>query len=300
SISVCEVTQTDIDRAIAIASLEGVIMTTFGDMMRVPGTCGSFNKAKENGADIRVVYSPLDTLSIAEDNPNKRVVFMGVGFETTAPTIAATVLEAKKMGLKNIFFLSNFKLVFPALSVLLNSDKVNIDGFICPGHVSVITGIGPYEPIAKKHKKPCVIMGFDAEDILRGIRRLIEKARDKSYNVEIEYKRVVTKAGNAKARRVLSEVFSACDSEWRGVGEIPRSGLRLRKEFRDFDSQREFSIKIPKSKPPKGCLCGNVLQGISSPRDCKLFGKACTPLKPIGPCMVSSEGTCAAFYKYKV
>ncbi|NQT95344.1 MAG: hydrogenase formation protein HypD [Candidatus Omnitrophica bacterium] len=296
---VCVTPQHDIDKAIAVAKLEDVIMTTFGDMIRVPGSRGTLSEAKMHGADVRVVYSCMDTLTIAKKNPKKKIVFMGVGFETTSPTIAATIKEAKRQGIKNFFVLSNFKCLFPALETIASSKKIGVDGFICPGHVSVITGTHAYEAVARRYKKPCVITGFEDMDILKGIKRLAEKIRDNSYNVEVEYKRVVKKNGNPKARNVLNAVFKPHDSDWRGIGEIKKSGLVFRKEYRDFDADREFNIKIPKPAPQKGCLCGEVLQGIKSPKDCKLFRKACTPKRPIGPCMVSAEGTCAAYYKYE-
>lgn len=295
---VCVTSQNDIDRAIEIARIENVIMTTFGDMLRVPGTRSSLEKEKAQGKDVRVVYSCRDALNIARDNPQKKIVFMGIGFETTSPTIAATILEAKRQRIKNFFVLSNFKLIPPALNALAQSKKVQIDGFICPGHVSVITGSVPYETIAKRYKKPCVITGFDEIDIIKGIKCLIEQIRKHAYKVEIAYKRAVRKQGNARARRILDSVFMPCDSQWRGLGMIKRSGLKLRKEFKEFSGERKFKIDVLKVAEPKGCICGEVLQGIKSPRDCRLFKQVCTPQNPIGPCMVSSEGTCAAFYRY--
>jgi hydrogenase expression/formation protein HypD len=295
---VCVSSQSDIDRAIEIAKIKDVIMTTFGDMMRVPGTNGSLAQIKSQGKDVRIVYSCLDALSIASDNPDKKVVFIGVGFETTSPTVAATILEAKKRKIRNFFVLSNFKIIFPALKVLAQSKKVNIDGFICPGHVSVITGSIPYEKIARCYKKPCVIMGFEELDIIKGINRLIKQIKNHTYKVEIEYKRAVKKEGNSQARQILDLVFTLRDSHWRGLGTIKRSGLKLRKEFTDFAAEKEFKVSIPESIEPKGCVCGEVLQGIKYPRNCRLFKKLCTPQNPIGPCMISSEGTCAAFYKY--
>lgn len=296
---VCVTPQREIDKAIEIAKIKDVIMATFGDMMRVPGSAGSLEDAKRDGADVRIVYSSMDALDIAEQNPCRHVVFMGIGFETTSPTIASTVIEAKKRRVKNFFILSNFKLVFPALSAIASSKKVKVDGFICPGHVSVITGTGPYEAVAKRYKKPCVIMGFDDIDIVKGIKRLIEKIKSSSYNVEIEYSRAVKRNGNSKARRILDLVFQVKDSDWRGLGNIRRSGLRLKKKYADFDADKKFKVKVPKAVMPKACLCGEVLQGIKSPKDCRLFKKACTPQRPIGPCMVSQEGTCAAYYKYE-
>jgi len=296
---VCVTSQQDIDKAIKIAQEENVIIATFGDMMRVPGTQGSLQEAKANGADVRVVYSPLDSLKIAKSNPNKKVVFIGVGFETTFPTIAATILEAKKREIKNFYVLSYFKVIFPALEVIASSKKIKVNGFICPGHVSVITGTEPYEKIARKYKIACVITGFDEPDLARGIDLLVKQVINKDPKVEIEYKKVVRKQGNPMARKIAREVFRITDSTWRGIGVIPKTGLKLKRKYQDFDAERIFKVKVPRLYINKECICGEVLQGIKSPKNCKLFRKACKPEKPIGPCMVSSEGTCAAYYKYE-
>lgn len=295
---VCVTSQDDIDRAMALARLKGVIMTTFGDMMRVPGTRGSFQELKRQGCDIRVVYSCLDALAIARENPDKKIVFMGVGFETTSPTVAATILEARKQKIHNFFILSNFKIIFPALEAIARSRTLKIDGFICPGHVSVITGSDPYETIAQRYKKPCVITGFETADILKGIERLVRQVGQGTTRVEIEYRRAVRRQGNKAAQRILGRVFEKSDAYWRGLGLIKKSGLRLRREYQDFDALRAFSIKIPKAPMLRGCLCGAVIKGEKSPQDCRLFKRACTPQHPVGPCMVSSEGTCAAAYQY--
>jgi len=295
---VCVTSQNDIDEAIGIARIKDVIITTFGDMIRVPGSLGSLEEVKRQGNDIRVVYSCLDVLSIAKDNPKKKVVFMGVGFETTSPTVAATLYEAKRQGIRNFFVLSNFKLLFPALGLIAGSKKLEIDGFICPGHVSVITGSIPYERVAAKYRKPCVITGFEPADIMKGIERLASNIKNENYGVEIEYKRAVRKKGNEKARRLLDIVFKPCDAEWRGLGVIRRSGLKLKEKYKAFDGKKEFNVKIIRTNTTKGCLCGEVLMGAKKPTDCKLFGKRCAPKSPVGPCMVSSEGTCAAYYRY--
>lgn len=295
---VCVTAQRDIDRAIAISRVKNVIMTTFGDMMRVPGSRASFLDLKRQGYDVRVVYSCLDALEIAGNNPDKKVMFMGVGFETTSPTVAATIIEAKKHGIGNFFVLSNFKLIFPALEVIASSKGLKIDGFICPGHVSVITGSRPYERIANRHKIPCVITGFEPLDILKGIEELLEQVRHKDHSVKIEYKRAVLKGGNKKALGFLDKVFDVRDVEWRGLGVIKKSGLKIKKAYKDFDAEKQFNVRIPESSPAAGCLCGKVLAGAKTPNDCRLFKKVCTPQDPVGPCMVSSEGTCAAFYHY--
>lgn len=296
---VCVTSQQDIDQAVAIAGLPDVIMTTFGDMMRVPGTVTSLQDMKSKGADIRVVYSPLDALGIAQQNPDKKVVFMGVGFETTAPTIAATIAEAKKKKLKNYFVLSHFKLLFPALRAISSDKRINIDGFICPGHVSVITGTAPYAVFAKEYHKPCVITGFEDSDVLKGIKKLLKMIVHKKPAVEIAYTRAVSRQGNRKAQKTVDTVFNVRDSAWRGFGMLKKSGLRLRRAYRAFDAEKEFNIKVKKTPKPKGCICGDILKGRSSPADCRMFKKACTPQHPVGPCMVSSEGTCAAYYKYR-
>ena len=296
---VCVTSQSAIDKAVNIAGIKDVITVTFGDMLRVPGTKASLDEARRHGANVRVVYSSLDAIGIAEKNPKKRIVFIGVGFETTTPTVASVVLESKKRGIRNLFLLSNFKVLFPALSAIASSDRIRIDGFICPGHVSVITGTEPYRKFATRFKKPCVITGFDDADIIKGISRLVTLIKNNLLNkVEIEYKRAVRPNGNRKARDIIEKVFTCCDSEWRGLGVIKKSGLKLKKEYKAFDADAEFDIKLPRPKVHKGCLCGEVLQGIRSPKDCGLFKKSCTPRRPIGPCMVSSEGTCAACYKY--
>jgi len=295
---VCVTSQNDIDTAIEIARIKGVIMATFGDMMRVPGSLGSLEEIRRGGGDIRVVYSCLDALNMARANPRKQVVFMGVGFETTSPTIASTILEAKKRKIRNFFVLPNFKLIFPALQAIAKSKKLKIDGFICPGHVSVITGSAPYEKIAKRYKKPCVITGFDPMDIFKGIKQLVTNIKEHRYGAEIAYERAVRAKGNRIAMRVLWAVFRKRSVEWRGLGMIKRSGLKLRKKYKEFDAEKKFNVKIVRSAPPKACICGEVLQGAKSPQDCRMFKKVCTPGNPVGPCMVSSEGTCAAWYKY--
>jgi len=295
---VCVTSEHDIDTAIDISRQKDVIMTTFGDMIRVPGSRGSFEEAKRKGSDIRIVYSVLDALRIAEENPKHKVVFMGVGFETTSPTVASALKEARSRKIKNFFVLSNFKLIFPALRAIAGSGDIQIDGFICPGHVSVITGSIPYEKIAKRYKKPCVITGFEPGDILKGIEKLARRIRDKNYGVEIEYKRAVRKKGNPTAQGMLKEVFTPCSAEWRGLGVIEKSGLKLRNKYKDFDAERAFKLKKRNVSKKKSCICGEILKGLKKPVDCKLFGKACTTRHPVGPCMVSSEGTCAAYYRY--
>jgi len=294
---VCVTPQEDIDRIIEIAKQKDVIFATFGDMIRVPGTNSSLEKERANGAEIRIVYSPLDCLKIAKENQSKQVVFMGVGFETTSPTIAATIIESKRQKIKNFFVYPSFKLIPPAMKVLIDDPELKIDGFICPGHVSTIIGSHPYEFL----NKPCVIAGFEPNDILEAIEMLVEAVRAERRKVRIQYKRIVKPEGNPKALEILYKVFEPCDSNWRGLGVIPRSGLKFRKEFEKFDASKKFEITgdIAQCRLSKGCICGDILKGKQSPKDCKLFGKACTPENPIGACMVSSEGTCAARFKYE-
>ncbi len=298
----------EIDQAIALAEVPGVILTTFGDMLTVPGTpaadgrgaATSLERLRSQGADVRVVYSCLDSLEIAAADPDKKIVFMGVGFETTSPTVAATVLAAKRRGIRNFFVLANFKRLFPALNILACSKDLKIDGFICPGHVSVITGSRPYEKVARRSKKPCVITGFEPADIFKSIERLLRQIEQGAHKVEIAYDRAVTKSGNKKALEILNRVFKPCAAEWRGLGPIADSGLKFRPEFKDFDARGVFTVRLPAPKKIKGCICAEVIQGLSGPGECKLFKKVCSPQNPVGPCMVSSEGACAAAFKYGV
>lgn len=295
---ICVTSQQEIDQFIKLAQFENVIITTFGDLMRVPGSHSSLQKERANGADVRIVYSTLDCLQIAEQNPDKEVVFLGVGFETTAPTIAAAILEAKRRNLKNFSVISAHKLVPPALVALLENKNVAVNGFICPGHVSVIIGGQAYQSITEKYHIPCVIAGFEPVDILQSIFMLVEQIEQGRGEVEIAYRRGVTYSGNQKARAVLDQVFEVADASWRGLGTISQSGLKIRNEYYEFDAGQRFDLSVENVVEPKGCACGEVLCGTLTPNQCSLFGNACTPDDPIGPCMVSSEGTCAAYYKY--
>ncbi len=297
---VCVTSIKDIDKAIAIAMQPDVIFTTFGDMMRVPGAKKSLSEARAEGADIRVIYSPLDCLKIAEENKDKKIVFFSAGFETTTPSVAGTIFEAERRRINNFFIYSVNKLVPPALDVLLQSDDVRIDGFIMPGHVSAIIGSKPYDFIASKYATPCVITGFGADDILAGITMLLKQIAEGRAAVEIQYKSVVTETGNKKAVEFIDKYFEPCDSHWRGIGVLPQSGLKLRDEYKQRDAEVVFKIDVPDFSEPKGCQCGLVLRGVKIPSECPLFGKACTPEKPIGACMVSMEGSCAAYYKYNI
>lgn len=295
---VCVTPVEDIDKMLYIAKQKDVILATFGDMMRVPGSNGSLYKAKAEGADIRLVYSPLDALKIAEQNKEKKVVFFAVGFETTSPLIAATIAEAERKEIFNFYIYSVHKLVPPALEVLVNTEELKLDGFILPGHVSTIIGSKIYEFIPLHYKKACVITGFDADDILNGISMLLSQIIEISPKVEIQYKDAVRPEGNPKAVEFLYRFFEPCDSNWRGIGVIPKSGLKLKKEFSHRDVEVLFNIPEIKSVEPKGCQCGLILRGVKIPPECPLFAKVCTPENPVGACMVSSEGSCSAYYKY--
>lgn len=290
---VCVTPQETIDYAIALAQQPGVIITTFGDMVRVPGSIDTLE-----GHSPVIVYSPLDALKVACENPDKEVVFIGIGFETTSPTIAATVLAAHEKRIENFSVLPSFRLIPPALKFIARSPKVNVQGLILPGHVSAIIGSHPYEFLAHEFNLPCCITGFEPIDIMHGILNLVLQIVNKKPYVAIEYRRVVKPEGNTSARAIMEKVFTVCDAEWRGIGTIPGSGLTFNEKFRQYDATRRFTVKTPMSRIPKGCRCGEVLLGLVTPPECRLFGKACVPSSPIGPCMVSSEGSCAAYYKY--
>ena len=295
---VCVTAQNEIDAFIELAKLDDVIIATFGDLIKVPGADSSLQNEQANGRDVRVVYSTFDALDIAKKNPDKNVVFLGVGFETTAPTIAASILAARDLNLNNYFVISAHKLLPPALVTLAENPDTKIDGFILPGHVSVIIGVKAYIPFYEQYNIPCVIAGFEPIDILQTILMLTKQIEDNAAKIENSYKRAVTFEGNAKARSTMNAVFETADAAWRGLGSIPLSGLRIRKEYEAFDAQNVFGIELSESEDPKGCACGDILLGLKIPPQCALYKKTCTPIQPIGPCMVSSEGTCAAYHRY--
>ncbi len=295
---VCVTPIKDIDHAIALSMLSDVILCTFGDMMHVPGGKGSLSEAKANGSDIRIVYTPLDCFKIMKDNCDKKVIFFSVGFETTAPSVAATIFEAERLGMNNFYIYSAHKLIPPALEVILQSNDAKIDGFILPGHVSAIIGARLYNFISEKYSIPCVIAGFGAEDILTSIAMLLRQIIKVRPAVEIQYKSVVKKDGNQRALDFINKYFEPCSSYWRGIGLIEKSGLKLQKKWAHRDARVVFSVDVPNYPEPKGCQCGLVLKGIKTPPECPLFAKLCTPEMPIGACMVSTEGSCAAYYKY--
>lgn len=295
---VCVTSVFDVDRALYLAERPGVIFATFGDMMRVPGSRGrSLQKLRAEGADVRVISSAMEAAAFALENPGRNVVLMGIGFETTAPTVGASVLDWRKKGLENIFLFSVHKLVPPALKALIADTELGVDGFICPGHVSTITGTAAYSVITEAGRA-AVITGFEPLDILQGILMILKQIAEKRPAVEIQYSRAVSENGNPRARQVMDSVFRPADAQWRGLGTIPGSGLLLRDEFRDFDAVARFEVPQIESEEPKGCRCGEILRGVREPAQCPLFKKGCTPSNPVGPCMVSSEGTCAAHYKY--
>lgn len=295
---VCVTPNHSIDQAIAYAREKDVILTTFGDMMRVPGSSSSLEKEKAKGHDIRIVYSTMQALKIALDNPQRKVIFFGVGFETTSPTVAASIAEAERERIKNYLVLCAHKLIPPAMEVLVNTPRLNVHGFICPGHVSTIIGAGPYKPIAGNHKTPCVIAGFEPLDILQAIYMLISQIKGGIAAVDIQYRRSVREEGNPRALDLLREVFETRDALWRGLGTIPGSGFKIRDKYRQFDAEQNMDVEVEETKENPGCICGDILRGMKTPSDCQLFKSVCHPGNPLGACMVSSEGTCAAYYKY--
>lgn len=295
---VCVTPNNYLDRAIALSRSEDIIVCTFGDMMKVPGSSSSLEKEKTGGNDIRIIYSTLDALKIAQENPDKKIIFLGVGFETTAPTVAVALKEARRKKIRNFYVLSAHKLVPPALRFLAESKDLRVDGFICPGHVSTIIGTKPYEFLVREFEIPCVISGFEPLDLFQAIYILLKQIKNKKPEIANQYFRAVKLYGNQKALNLMDEIFEKEDSIWRGIGIIPGSGLKIKDEYREFDAQEKIEVEVEKSREPKGCLCGLVIQGKKTPLDCPFFAVKCNPQSPIGPCMVSSEGSCQAYYKY--
>jgi hydrogenase expression/formation protein HypD len=295
---VCVTDQGDIDAFIAISRMDGVIVATFGDLIRVPGTDSSLQAERAAGREVRVVYSAMDALDIARQHPDKRVVFLGVGFETTAPTIAATIMAAKASGLTNFLVYSAHKTVPQALAALVTAPDVRIDGFILPGHVSVIIGSDAYRFLTTDHHTPAVIAGFEPADILQAVYALVVQIHTGHAELENAYPRAVTPTGNPKAVSVMNTVFEPVDAVWRGIGTIAGSGLKIREGYADHDAARQLDIQVSASVMIRGCACGDILKGVKIPPECALYKTRCTPVHPIGPCMVSSEGTCAAYYRY--
>ena len=295
---VCVSGQQFIDTAMAYSRIPGVIITTYGDLIRVPGSATSLEKERAAGSDIRIVYSVLESLEIAKKYPEKNVVFLGIGFETTAPATSAAIIEAKNEKIRNFFVLSAHKVMPPVMKALVE-EGVRIDGFIAPGHVSAITGTGIYDKLASVYNLGVVVTGFEPADLMQAVLMLAVQIESGSQKVEIQYQRVVQKDGNRIAQQLLNDVFVHGDDTWRGLGVIRESGLKIRESFSAFDAEKHFSVEIPQSKEPKGCICGQILRGLKTPIDCALFSKRCTPSDPVGACMVSDEGTCATYYKYR-
>ncbi|HXR14401.1 MAG TPA: hydrogenase formation protein HypD [Solirubrobacteraceae bacterium] len=296
---VCVIPMGRVADAIAIARRPGVILTCFGDLLRVPGSEGTLLDAKAAGADVRVVYSPLDALRIARENPDAEVVFFAIGFETTAPSTALTLLRARAEATANFSCFCNHVTIGPPLRALLDSPEVSLDGFVGPGHVATVVGSGPFEFIPAEHGKGVVIAGFEPIDVLQAVLMLLEQLRSGRCEVEIQYVRAVTPAGNPRALAAMDTVFATRPQfEWRGLGFIPDSALRLADEFADFDAELRFDMPGVRIDDPKACQCGEVLRGSIKPWECKVFGTACTPERPIGTCMVAAEGACAAYFNY--
>ena len=295
---VCVTDGSDIDRYLYLAAKPNVITTTFGDMIRVPGTEKTLQVLKAEGADVRVVYSTQDALEVARKNPEKEVVFLGVGFETTTPTVAVSIEQAKREGLPNFSVLSMHKVVPPVLRLLAEDKDLTVNAFLDPGHVCTIIGTKPLAFIAEDYGLPEVVTGFDAADILEGIAMLLRQRAEGRSEIEIQYKQVVKPEGNPHAQKIVERVFEPADALWRGMGMIPASGLGIREEYGLWDAARKFNLPVFQSPEIPGCRCGDVLKGLIYPAECPLFGRRCTPMQPVGPCMVSSEGSCAAYYRY--
>ena len=296
---VCVTSNHDIDCAIAMARVPDAIVATFGDMIRVPGSTTTLGAEKAQGADVRVVYGPLDALDIARKNPTRPVIFIGVGFETTTPVVGSAVQMACEEGQSNFYLYCAHKSTAPALAAIANDPDTRVDGFILPGHVSTVTGLAPYEFLARDFKTPGVVTGFEPVDILSGVARLVAMVAEGTPRIENAYGRGVDDCGNLAAQKVIEDVFEPCDAVWRGLGPIPMSGLRLKGAYAAHDAMKAFSPEVEPTRETRGCRCGDVLRGIITPDQCPLFGRVCNPEQPTGPCMVSSEGSCAAYYRYR-
>lgn len=295
---VCVTDNGDIDRFLYLSAQPKVITATFGDMIRVPGSSKSLQALRAEGADIRIVYSTTDALELARKNPDKEVVFLGVGFETTAPTVAVSIIAAQAEGLKNYSVLAIHKLVPPALRALANDPELKVDAFFDPGHACAVIGTVPLEFMAAEYGKAGVVTGFDGMDILEAVLMLLRQRAEGRTEIEIQYKKIVRREGNIHAQAMIDQVFEPVDAKWRGLGTIPQSGLAIRPEYSQWDAVKKFDLPEFNVPPTPGCRCGEILKGMITPKECGLFAKSCTPLTPIGPCMVSSEGTCAAYYRY--
>jgi hydrogenase expression/formation protein HypD len=296
---VCVSSQHFIDTAMAYSRIPDVIITTYGDLIRVPGSTTSLENERANGSDIRIIYSVLESLEIASQNPDKKIIFPGIGFETTAPATASAIIKAKQENISNFYVLSAHKVMPPVMKALVN-DGVKIDGFIAPGHVSAITGISIYDELASSYGLGVVVSGFEPADIMQAVLMLTAQIESGTPRVEVQYHRVVNKDGNRIAQKAMKEVFEYRNDQWRGLGMIPKSGLMINDTYSSFDAEKQFSVEVPESTEPKGCICGQILRGLKTPVDCSLFARKCTPSDPVGACMVSGEGTCATFYRYRV
>jgi len=296
---VCVTPAGHIDAFLAAARLPQVVIATFGDLIRVPGSEGaSLASVRSAGARVEIVYSPMDALALAQREPERTVLFAAIGFETTAPTIAATLMQARRLGVGNFLIIAAIKTMPAALDALLDDPDLRVDGLLCPGHVSAIIGSEAYRPLAEKYGLACAVAGFEPADILAGLLSLVRQIQAGRPGVDNCYTRAVSAEGNARARALMEEVFAPADSEWRGLGTIPASGLVLREQYQDFDGMLQLAIPMRATREPKGCRCGQILKGHLLPPDCPLYGATCTPLQPVGPCMVSNEGACAAFFRY--
>jgi hydrogenase expression/formation protein HypD len=295
---VCVTPNGFLDKAVAYCRRPDTIIATFGDMVRVPGSSTSLMAERARGADLRIVYSPLDAVKLAAGNPGKTVIFLGVGFETTAPTIAGSILAAAAKGLANYFVLAAHKTIPIPMEILSADPELAIDGYICPPHVSAIIGADAFQRLSGEQGVPCVVTGFEPVDVMQGVSMLVRQVTAGESRVENQYSRVVKAEGNRKAQAVIAEVFSPCDAEWRGIGTIPGSGLEINSRYAAYDAEKVMPIAVEETREPPGCRCGEILKGKISPFDCPLFDSVCTPEAPVGACMVSSEGTCAAAYKY--
>jgi hydrogenase expression/formation protein HypD len=287
-----------VDRAVALARRPNTIIATFGDMVRVPGSSSSLLLEQARGAAVRIVYSPLDAVALAQRTPAQSVVFLGVGFETTTPTVAGAILSAQRQGLNNFFVLCAHKTMPKPMAALAGDPELQVDGYLCPAHVSAIIGADAYQALVDNFQVPCVVTGFEPLDVLQGVLMLTRQVVSGEAAVQTQYRRVVKAQGNRRAQQLLAEVFEPCDARWRGIGEIPDSGLRLRQPFARFDAETQLPVTVEAPLEQSGCLCGELLKGKAEPRDCPLFGTSCTPEEPVGACMVSSEGTCAAEFRY--
>ena len=294
---VCVSSRKYIDTAVTLSRQHDVIITTYGDLIRVPGSSSNLDKEKAAGQDIRIVYSVLDALAIAQKNPDKQVIFLGIGFETTAPSSAAAILHAGRNAINNFYLFSAHKIMPPAMSALVD-EGVKINGYLCPGHVSTITGSSIYQKLADDYGMACVVSGFEPTDILQSILMLVKQVEESKPKVEIQYTRAVKPEGNPKAQSIMNNVFHLQEDWWRGLGNLPSSGLQLNEKYESFDALKQFDVEVEETREPKGCICGEVLKGTKNPHECSLFADVCNPGNPIGACMVSHEGACHAYFKY--